>query len=102
MTVKELKEKLEQFPENCIVMIPDDYSPIGYTPATHIANGVNEADGCVFLTDYVEEDFEEKEEDSPCADCVYEDADGSTPDISNCIDCSRICDFAKNDNYIAR
>ena len=41
MTVKELKEKLEQFPENCIVMIPNQESyltltfpyPIWYLPA---------------------------------------------------------------------
>lgn len=59
MTVKELKEKLEQFPENCVVLIPDEYSPIGYTPATHIAKGVNEADGCVFLTDYEEDEDDE-------------------------------------------
>ena len=58
MTVKELKEKLEQFPDNHIVMIPDDYSPIGYSPATHISSGVNEADGCVFLTDYEEDEDE--------------------------------------------
>lgn len=56
MTVKELKEKLERFPENCIVMIPDSESPIGYTSATHIARGSNEADGCVFICDYVEDD----------------------------------------------
>lgn len=24
MTVKELKEKLEQFPENCVVLIPNE------------------------------------------------------------------------------
>ena len=56
MTVKELIEKLKQFPENCTVMIPDDYSPIGYTPLTDISRGVNEADGCVFLTDYEEDE----------------------------------------------
>ena len=55
MTVRELIEKLEQFRQDLVVMIPDDYSPIGYTPLTHIAQGVNEADGCVFLTDYEEE-----------------------------------------------
>ena len=56
MTVRELIEKLEQFPDNCVVMIPDEYSPIGYTPLTHVAQGGNEADGCVFFTDYEEED----------------------------------------------
>ena len=42
MTVHELKERLEQFPENCVV--------------TNVAIGCNEADGCVFLDDYEEED----------------------------------------------
>lgn len=59
MTVKELIDKLEQFRQDCIVMIPDEYSPIGYTPATHVAKGVNEEDGCVFLTDYEEDDEDE-------------------------------------------
>ena len=58
MTVRELLEKLEQFQQNLVVMIPDDYSPTGYTPLTHIARGVNEADGCVFLTDYEEDEDE--------------------------------------------
>ena len=56
MTVRELIEKLEQFPENCFVMIPDGHSPIGYTSATHIARGCNEADGCIFIIDYVEDE----------------------------------------------
>lgn len=85
MTVKELKEKLEQFPENCVVLIPNEDDPIEYTPATHIARGVNEA---------------EKEDD--CSGCVYEDADGSTPAISNCVCCSRNVDFAKKDYYRKR
>lgn len=34
-----------------------------------------------------------------CSGCVYEDADGSTPAISNCVCCSRMVDFAKNDYY---
>ena len=63
MTVRELIEKLEQFRQDLEVMIPDDYSPIGYTPLTHVAQGVNEAAGCVFLTDYEEEmDFEDVED----------------------------------------
>lgn len=56
MTVRELKEKLNEFDGNLVVMIPDEYSPIGYTAATHVARGVNEADGCVFINDYVEDD----------------------------------------------
>ena len=58
MTVKELKEKLEQFPDNCIVMIPNQEShltltfpyPIWYLPATNVAQGTNEEDGCVFIS----------------------------------------------------
>lgn len=57
MTVKELKEKLEQFPENCVVMIPNqDLYPFPYIPATHIAKGVNEEDGFIFICNYVEEE----------------------------------------------
>ena len=56
MTVKELKEKLNQFSDNLIVMISDEYSPIGYAPATHIVRGLNEADGCVFINDYTEDE----------------------------------------------
>lgn len=60
MTVKELKEKLEQFEDNLIVMIPNNdlhYSPIPiwYVPADNIVQGCNEADGCVFIDAYEEE-----------------------------------------------
>ena len=37
-----------------------------------------------------------------CAGCVYEDVDGSTEDISNCVCCSRNVGFAKKDNYRKR
>ena len=37
--------------------------------------------------------------ENPCRGCVYEDADGSTTAISNCVCCSRNVDFAKNDYY---
>lgn len=55
MTVKELKEKLNQFSDNCIIVISsgDDYSL-----ATAVSQGVNELDGCVFIDDYVEEEDE--------------------------------------------
>lgn len=61
MTVKELREKLNKFDDNLIVMIPDmklyrDFDSQGYIPATHISQGINELDGCVFIDDYVEED----------------------------------------------
>lgn len=63
MTVKELKERLEQFPENCVVMIPNaNWNPDGRTPShvpvTNVAIGCNEADGCVFLDEYEEDDDE--------------------------------------------
>ena len=61
MTVRELIEKLEQFPANCIVMIPNQsWHPDGHTPShvpvTNVAIGCNEADGCVFLDDYEEDE----------------------------------------------
>ena len=61
MTVKELKEKLAQFDDNLIVMIPDpnwtpDKNWFPYVCATSVARGVNEEDGCLFIDDYVEEE----------------------------------------------
>lgn len=41
----------------------------------------------------------EDEVDTSCSGCVYEDNDGSTVAISNCVCCSRNVPFAKNDNY---
>lgn len=34
-----------------------------------------------------------------CTGCIYENADGSTVAISNCVCCSRNVDYAKNDYY---
>lgn len=61
MTVRELKERLEQFDDRLIVMIPDaNWTPnnnrLPYIPATSVARGVNEADGCLFIDDYVEDE----------------------------------------------
>lgn len=60
MTVKELKEKLNLFPDSCIVYIPPiDWSSSGnvnYTVARNVSQGVNELDGIVFIDDYVEDD----------------------------------------------
>jgi hypothetical protein len=89
MTVKEPKEKLEQFPENCMALIPGHER---YVHATHVGIGFNEMDGIVIIDDYVEDE-------DTCSGCVYEDVDGSTPAISNCVCCSRNVDFAKNDYY---
>lgn len=66
VTVRELKEKLERFPDNCVVMIKTtDYvvkeCGIGYfpyVPATSVTIGCNELDGCIFIDDYVEDDDE--------------------------------------------
>ena len=64
MTVKELKEKLNDFNDNFIVMIPNaDWHPYSLmphnVPVTNVSRGVNEADGCVFLDYYVEDDEDE-------------------------------------------
>ena len=61
MTVKELKEKLNQFDDNCIVMIPNKeyYSGDSLFPDTvaiHITQGVNEFDGVIFIDGSWEED----------------------------------------------
>ena len=63
MTVHELKEKLEQFPENCVVLVPNENlyrDPIAkwYVVAENVARGVNEMDGCVIIDDYVEDEDE--------------------------------------------
>ena len=60
MTVRELIEKLNQFPDNLIVMIPNiDWNPYNGKspdiPAKNVIRGVNEADGCIFISDYEED-----------------------------------------------
>ena len=65
MTVKELKSKLEEFPENYLVLINADeetrrlHDCFPYTEATCVAKGFNELDGCVIIDDYVEDEDEE-------------------------------------------
>ena len=63
MTVKELKEKLSQFPDNCIVCVPninwDVVGNVGYVPAQHVSQGINELDGIVFIDDYMEDEDDE-------------------------------------------
>lgn len=56
MTVRELKEKLEQFSDNCAVLIPS-YGLC--THATNVAVGINALDGCVIIDDYVEDEEDE-------------------------------------------
>ena len=63
MTVRELKEKLEQFPENCVVLVPNenlykDRNSFFYVVAENVARGINEMDGCVIIDDYVEDEDE--------------------------------------------
>lgn len=59
MTVGELKEKLNQFSDDLIVMIPNSdfhHAPFFSVPATNVSSGVNEMDGCVFIDNYEEDD----------------------------------------------
>ena len=64
MTVRELKEKLEQFPENYVVLIPNknlykDRNLSYYVQVENVSKGMNETDGCIIIDDYVEEDDED-------------------------------------------
>lgn len=61
MTVKELKEKLNNFPDHCRIFIPNpeylailDGSP--YVKLTHISRGLNELDDIIILDNYEEDD----------------------------------------------
>ena len=54
MTVKELKEKLKQFDDRLIVLAIDDVG--GYFQILNVSRGCNEADGCLFLDGYGEEE----------------------------------------------
>ena len=60
MTVKELKERLKQFDDNLIVMIPcenpDECDYFPFNIARSVSQGVNEADCCVFIDSYDEDD----------------------------------------------
>ena len=60
MTIKELKEKLNQFPDDLIVMIPNPDlhlfpNAVWSVPATNVSRGCNEADGCIFIDNYEED-----------------------------------------------
>ena len=61
MTVKELKEKLEQFDDNLDVYMDNDTERKSclFTPVLHISQGFNELDGLLILDDYVEDDDDE-------------------------------------------
>ena len=49
MTVKELINKLNKYPDNFLVLMFDAESDIGYTAVSDIIRGVNEFDGCIFI-----------------------------------------------------
>lgn len=53
MTVKDLKEKLNEFDDHLIVYFLNGE---GYSLLKCLSRGVNEADGCLFLDDYEEEE----------------------------------------------
>lgn len=71
----------------------EDFSSFG--SATYTDNGCEIEHCCGEKGDY--KMFEPI--DKSCSGCVYEDADGSTVAISNCVCCSRNVPFSKNDNY---
>lgn len=83
MKVKELNEKLEQFDDNLIVMIPDKRSNkdllFPYIGAAYIYQGTNEEDGCVFIEDY-----------RLCETCAYYDTD---------LDDQPCCSCAEGENW---
>ena len=61
MTVRELKEKLNEFDDNLTVLIPNaGWHPYSIDPpeipATSVSRGFNELDGCVIIDDYVEDE----------------------------------------------
>ena len=57
MTVKELKAKLNQFHDSCIVMMPKVEG--GMIQVSNVTQGVNELDGIVLIDDYAEDDEDE-------------------------------------------
>ena len=52
MTVKELKEELNNFDDDLLVKFPNPW----YTNCTHVARGINEMDSCVILDNYSEDE----------------------------------------------
>lgn len=56
MTVKELKEKLNQFPDNLIVVVPNSDlhllpNPVWYVPAKNVSRGCNEDDRLLLIVE---------------------------------------------------
>lgn len=56
MTVRELKEKLDEFDDRLIVLAIDDRGD--YFQILNVSRGCNEADGCLFLDGFGEDDEE--------------------------------------------
>ena len=82
MTVRELKEKLNEFDDNLIVMIPNtSWTPFNNqfecVPATNVSQGINEFDGALFIDDYEEQD---------CDTCAYYDTDRKDQPCCSCVD----------------
>ena len=71
----------------------EDYSSFG--TATYADNDCVVEHWCGKFGDY--KMFKPIEKN--CSGCIYKNVDGSTTDISNCVCCSRMVDFAKNDYY---
>ena len=56
MTNRELQNKLKEFPDNFIVLVPTtNENKLVYTTPENVARGVNEFDCCIFIDDYIEE-----------------------------------------------
>lgn len=55
MTVKELKEALNSFPDNCVVVIPLPEPP-WHTVCKNVSQGFNELDTVVYLDCYDDDD----------------------------------------------
>ena len=52
MTVKELREKLDNFRDDLIVYYPSELC--GYCEARHVSRGTNEFDGMLFIDNFIE------------------------------------------------
>lgn len=53
LTIKELKEILSAFDDRLFVFSVDGE---GYSPVIHVSQGVNEADGFIFLDHYEDDE----------------------------------------------
>lgn len=83
MTVKELKEQLNKFNDNYIVMIPRTDAGTNknfpYITVSHMSRGLNEHDMCLFLEDRIS-----------CETCINE---GCDPEDNPCANCSNYSEW---------